>query len=387
MAAISNISVSLPAPKRSGRRIPELDGIRGLAIAMVLAFHYFAGTLPAKNFLYYALLPTHLMWSGVDLFFVLSGFLIGGILLDQRESQGYYSVFYLRRFHRIFPLYYLMIALFLAGRWLLPHAPIFVGRMPLWVYPLYAQNLMGDYTKAAPWFGPTWSLAVEEQFYLLFPAIVRVFNRKALLIFLGLCVAGAPVLRTILILHGNGPEQVHALLPCRADTLALGVMAALIMRSEGAKMWVLQKRGVLYACLSVLILGIASTVKWTNYLYAGAVGYSMFAFMYFLLIVLLLVTPFAAMSRFFRLRTLGWLGVVSYCVYLIHEPVRTGVLYLLGLQSFDGRVTLGTVCASIASFAVTLGIAQISWILLERRLIERAHKRYRYSTTGAVTTA
>jgi peptidoglycan/LPS O-acetylase OafA/YrhL len=112
-----------------GHRIPELDGVRGLAIALVVVYQQAVIEVPGSRLLYYVSLPPHIMWSGVDLFFVLTGFLIGGILLDHRESQSYYRTFYARRIHRIFPLYYLMIALLFAGVWMFPYSPLFAGTM------------------------------------------------------------------------------------------------------------------------------------------------------------------------------------------------------------------------------------------------------------------
>ena len=133
MAEVSPEASIVPAG-----RIPELDGVRGLAISLVLIFHYANVNVPGNRLLYYTLLPTHLMWSGVDLFLVLSGLLIGGILLDHKGSRRYYSVFYERRVHRIFPIYFLMITLLVAGTLAYPDSPLFVGTMPLWVFPLFA---------------------------------------------------------------------------------------------------------------------------------------------------------------------------------------------------------------------------------------------------------
>jgi peptidoglycan/LPS O-acetylase OafA/YrhL len=102
---------------RLAGRIPELDGIRGLAILLVLVWHYFGhfeGVLQ-RSWQAYALATLRLSWSGVDLFFVLSGFLIGGILYDAKDSKSYYQTFYRRRILRIFPLYFLWIALFITG--------------------------------------------------------------------------------------------------------------------------------------------------------------------------------------------------------------------------------------------------------------------------------
>jgi peptidoglycan/LPS O-acetylase OafA/YrhL len=378
MAAISLAEVSPAAPIVHAGRIPELDGVRGLAISLVLIFHYVNVNVPGNTLLYYALLPTRLMWSGVDLFLVLSGLLIGGILLDHTGSRRYYSVFYQRRAHRIFPIYYAMITLLVAGTLAFPASPLFVGSMPLWVFPLFAQNLMGDFTRAPVWIGSSWSLAVEEQFYLLFPMIVRLFSRKALLRLMGVCIAGAPSLRAMLIIHGWGFEQVHPLLPCRADDLALGVVAAMIVRSEDAKSWIKEHAKYLYLCLLALLAMLPAMLKWTTYLYVGTIGYSLLGVTYFLLILLLLVAPLRLMKPAFNASWLRWLGGISYCVYLIHEPVRAGLFLLVRLgnaPSIEGRATLAT---TLAALLVTFAVAQASWLVLEKPLIERAHRRYRY---------
>src|SRR5271155_3009302 len=99
---------------RLSGRIAELDGIRGLAIGMVLIYHYFLIRIdvPVRSAAAYALSTGRLAWSGVDLFFVLSGFLIGGILLEARGSVNYFRVFYTRRFFRIVPIYALLLLCF-----------------------------------------------------------------------------------------------------------------------------------------------------------------------------------------------------------------------------------------------------------------------------------
>src|SRR5208337_4752254 len=101
----------------SSKRIPELDGLRGLAILLVILCHYFSGDQSAGFgfFAHYFLRALAFGWSGVDLFFVLSGFLIGGILLESRNSPSYFRTFYLRRIHRIVPIYYCWILIYLLG--------------------------------------------------------------------------------------------------------------------------------------------------------------------------------------------------------------------------------------------------------------------------------
>ncbi|HTS46487.1 MAG TPA: acyltransferase [Bryobacteraceae bacterium] len=361
----------------SGSRISELDGIRGLAILLVLLYHYVNVAIPEHSLWYYALLPSRLGWSGVDLFFVLSGFLIGGILIDHRGSDRYFSVFYIRRVHRIFPIYYLMIAFLAVGELVLPHAQLFLTGIPLWVYPLFAQNLMGDFTRGGVWLGVSWSLAVEEQFYLAFPLVVRLLSRRRLLWFLAACIVGAPLFRAALIAQGQGFAQVHALLPARADALALGVLAAIIVRSEEAKRWMIRHSRMCYASLFVCIGLLPALLKWSNYAWQGTGGYSLLALTYFQLVLLLLIKPLSPMLTFFRSAWLRWLGGVSYCVYLIHEPIRHAAFWIAGF----GQPVINspaTLTIALGALAATLALAQLSWVVLEKRLITRAHVRYHY---------
>jgi peptidoglycan/LPS O-acetylase OafA/YrhL len=271
-----------------------------------------------------------------------------------------------------------MISLFAMGRWLFPSSPLFGGSLPLWVYPLYAQNLMGDFTRSGPWLGPSWSLAVEEQFYLLFPAIVRLCSRKVLIRVLAGCILGAPVLRTAMIMYGYDFPQVYPLLPCRADVLALGAVAAIMVRSEEARNWIKENYKLLYWSLLTLAAAVSTMLKWTAFPYVGTIGYSMIGAMYFLLLLLLLVAPLPALKAAFQARWLGWLGTVSYCVYLVHEPVRVGVFLLFGLGDKPSITGMKSLFATLTALAVTLAIAQASWLLIEKRLIKRAHQRYRY---------
>lgn len=103
--------MSLAENSKQNAHIPELDGIRGVAIALVLSFHFFnvSAVVTPGGVAHYVLAPLRLGWTGVDLFFVLSGFLIGGILLDARGSSSYFKTFYVRRFYRIVPLYALVL--------------------------------------------------------------------------------------------------------------------------------------------------------------------------------------------------------------------------------------------------------------------------------------
>ena len=216
-------------------RFPELDGLRAIAILLVLLDHQLASVPVA-----WLRRVMEMGWVGVDLFFVLSGFLIGGILLDHRAATNCYGVFYLRRFFRIVPLYAVILlpGLLVLGFGLQAH---FAGHSladepsaGIWFHPFFLQNIALALALGVPhYLVPTWSVAVEEQFYLLLPPLVRRVNEKKLLKILALAILVAPVLRGGLILTFGvrARDACYVLLPCRWDALLLGVACACAFRS------------------------------------------------------------------------------------------------------------------------------------------------------------
>ena len=169
----------IPGP----RRIPQLDGLRGAAIALVLLFHFVLSIQtpwPAVNrFLLFG-------WSGVDLFFVLSGFLIGGILLDNRSSDSYFTAFYARRFFRIVPIDFAVLALYglvwSLGAGTRTSQIYYVGPPMSWYsYVTFTNNFwIALHNSMKIFLPPSWSLAIEEQFYLTLPLIVFLVRPKHL---------------------------------------------------------------------------------------------------------------------------------------------------------------------------------------------------------------
>src|ERR1700739_4868121 len=161
-------------------RVKELDGLRALAILLVVAWHYLGiGDGPAST-------PWRIFVAGrtgVDLFFVLSGYLITRILLANKASPNYFSAFYGRRSFRILPVYFILVAVYLVGRRLGGSAPIlFGGPLPWWSYVIGFQNIWMaiEQTYGATWLAGTWSLAIEEQFYLVFPLVVYLAPPKTI---------------------------------------------------------------------------------------------------------------------------------------------------------------------------------------------------------------
>jgi peptidoglycan/LPS O-acetylase OafA/YrhL len=166
--------------------VPELDGIRGAAVLLVLVFHWFlseGGLVFLPQPIYNVLL---MGWSGVDLFFVLSGFLITSILIKERDADNYFKIFYVRRFCRILLLYFAVLLLTLAVFYLtLPVDSrnwLFGSILPVWSYLTFTQNLVmsATGTMGSKIIDATWSLVVEEQFYLTLPLIVRFVRKKHL---------------------------------------------------------------------------------------------------------------------------------------------------------------------------------------------------------------
>ena len=163
--------------------IPALDGVRGLAILAVLAHQLCLDGYPMNSTVKHLLLPFEAGWIGVQLFFVLSGFLITGVLLETRHAQNYWSSFFMRRSLRIFPLYYvlLLVTFVVVPRLVDVSAATLAEHGNAAWYWLYASNWMvlGP-VKEVETLGHCWSLAVEEQFYLLWPFVVRMFGNRGL---------------------------------------------------------------------------------------------------------------------------------------------------------------------------------------------------------------
>jgi peptidoglycan/LPS O-acetylase OafA/YrhL len=389
----------------SSRRIPELDGLRGIAILLVLLFHYFyhypdASYQPAglirNTFLQFER-SISLGWTGVDLFFVLSGFLIGGILLDARSSPLYFKAFYVRRLYRIVPLYYVwiltyVVVLLLADSLFKANTSSFGGppaSSRLYLLPAFLQNfgVVGYSRFARAWFQPTWSLAVEEQFYLLAPLVIRVFSRRQLFWLIGLVIFLAPSLRLWIRYHvpATGFEPAYELMPCRADALAMGILAALLWRSGAFRSWLSDHAFLFYglagiSLAGVVVLGSYSPVYWS--LSMESIGYTWIAGFYTAILLLALGAPSGLVARVARMGWLRELGRVSYCLYIIH----TGVAYLCqgSLQAGARHIeSWQTVLVNVPAALIVFFIARFSWTYFEHPLLSRGHSHHYFPDRGA----
>lgn len=364
-------------------RIAALDGVRGIAILLVLA-HQFHLDGTSTSLLGKALdAAFELGWSGVHLFFVLSGFLITGILMDSRRRTTYLRTFYMRRVLRIFPLYYLL----LIGAFVLAPAaaiaPAIEMRRQAW-YWLYLSNwtFLGAASTAVGGLGHCWSLAVEEQFYLAWPPVVRRLGDRGLA-FLCIAIASAALLaRIALRVTGEHADVVYVATFCRMDALALGALGALALRQPRAVAWLGPRLG--QATLGVLtalaIVAAASRGLPRLNVLTQTVGLTLMGLLFALVVLTVAIQsgPGGRLARALSFAPFRAFGKVSYAIYIFHLPLHIWVTgQLLGRlvpATDDGRHTLHMLVYFATMTAVSFGLATVSWHLIEKRVL--ALKRF-----------
>jgi peptidoglycan/LPS O-acetylase OafA/YrhL len=379
-------------PSAPAKRCIELDGLRGMAAIFAVLWHYTdrARQLsPAVSLFRHAVAISP---AGMDMFFVLSGFLIGGILLKTKDSPNYYKTFYMRRFHRIMPIYYLWIAAFgvisifvPAIRQALPEG--YSMPVVLACYFLFLQNIASPVLNVI-WLEATWSLAVEEHFYLFMPAIVRRFSLKHLVQGLAAVVLLSPLLRAILslVFKRNGSDWgwwvVYGWTICRIDALALGVLLAIAWANPTAKALMQERIRWVYASMAALLVAsvgfealAAYQVRYTQ-AFTDGFGRSSLELFSLCLVVIALVNQGKHNVRFMRWGWLREIGKISYCVYLTHWGIFWAVLRF-GFHTRAGVNLNADMIGGALAMAMTMVVAELSWKYFEEPLSKRAH-RYSY---------
>lgn len=369
-------------------RITELDGVRGCAIILVLLFH--CGTFNATNWQARLLrlgTGVSLGWSGVDLFFVLSGFLITGILLETKGCANYFSSFYARRVLRIFPLYMTFVLVFFWIALPIAHAlghGLEVKASAQGWYWLYLSNWrVGLGLTHEDYLNHFWSLAIEEQFYLIWPFVVWVVSELQLMRLCGLIILGCLALRTSLV-SVLSPAAVEFLTPFRIDTLAFGAVICLIFRNAE---WTTQFRKQSNRILAVVSLGLIGLVVFCgaisiDHVVIRTVGFTLFAALYACLVFGAAAAsggtgPIVTMLRKPFLRSFG---KYSYGIYVIHMPVYIVTRRLLtraGDHFHRDYNALAAFCCVVICTLVSYGLARVSWRLLEQPFL-RMKARFPY---------
>jgi peptidoglycan/LPS O-acetylase OafA/YrhL len=374
-------------------RDPRLDGLRGFAIALVLLFHATRFGVEATPWQRAALELPALGWSGVDLFFVLSGFLITGILLRTRRSTSYASTFYARRALRIFPLYYAVLIFWIV---LAPRIAIESGGQlrplgapvadPFW-YWTYLTNIGVIVRGSTHLLDVTWSLAIEEHFYLLWPWVVWRASDRGLLRVCGFTIAGALALRIASFVFDAPRDTAYMFTLCRFDTLATGAAIAVLAAQPHGLGRFARAAPIGLAASAVLLAALLGAIgAWggadgaiarSQHPWMQTVGFTLLCVGWGALLVWLVTAPARSrMARVFELRPLGSLGRYSYAIYLVHLPVALGAQQWLG--GLYGRHFGAAQLAAIAlTTAISYGIARTTWALLEAPLL-RQKRRFPY---------
>lgn len=335
----------------AGRRILQLDGLRAIAFLMVFLHHALA---------------VPFLWMGVDLFFVMSGFLITGILVDLKESRtvpGLLRHFYIRRVFRIIPAYYSV----LAGVWLFVSS----DTAAYWAWFVFFLSNFGEGYGTIPMTGvldPMWSLAVEEQFYLIWPWVVILLNRRRLLALCLVVLVAAPVVRVLIGLNMDS-GAVYRTTFGRLDLLAGGATLALGARVRPDFFQYMHR-----PCLAVGIIAPVVFAVWTvalsdfrvgaNSLTFNTLGYSLIVVAFTSWVGFTVGLRDGRVFRFLTHPAMVHVGTISYMSYLVHRAPITILSRPFDESQFESRILVGG-CA----LAITLLFSSITWHYFEQPII------------------
>lgn len=349
------------------KHFKELDGVRGMAALLVMAFHFFQSGLGNG-------LPAFITkiavfgQTGVTLFFVLSGFLITRILFQSKQADNYFASFYMRRFLRIFPLYYLVLILFYFV------IPSFDGTeqvpFPLqWPYWFYCQNLA--LTFKWPQNGPMhfWSLAVEEHFYLLWPLLVYYLSIKQIRIATYVIVAISFIVRVILIANGYG---VFFFTLTTVDALALGSLLAVKENTIGAAKREYHKYIFFISFFLTIIVWFFVGAK--GWLWVQTIKLPLVAFVYYGFLGWVIAEDGNIVTRKILCgKPFLYTGKISYGLYVYHPFI----FHYLAKYFKTGNIALNI----LLSFSLSYMLASISYYLFERPILS-FKKYFEYSFTS-----
>ncbi len=364
----------------SESRIVSLDGVRGLAILTVMLGHIGEFGLPihpAFNAVF------AMSWVGVELFFVLSGFLITSILIEKLNTKNYFSRFYLRRFLRIVPVYYLVLT------------------VTTYLFPLIFNNLITpdmsqSWQQHAPWYyaflanimmmqlgdmphdpvAVAWSLAVEEQFYLVWPFVALGFRYFRPLTILGSLLIGGIILRAILMMNGWADLMFYLFTPTRMDSLILGAALA-VARHYGWMKASWHFAWVGYAAAALLVTMRALSLVTVGFDEANHVVLAVESLTYYTLIAVVFASLIGHLLTKSQSRLAGWMskkwlcqiGLWSYPIYLTHNLINHALANSGFTFGVFGSNLVGLGFHAGVTFAVAVGVGYLLHRWIERPIL------------------
>jgi peptidoglycan/LPS O-acetylase OafA/YrhL len=369
--------------------MPALDGLRGIAILLVMAYHFgwakAAVSKAAKAFVF----VTNFGWTGVDLFFVLSGFLITGILLRTKDKPRYFRNFYARRVLRIFPAYYAVVVVMLVVLpCIVPYDTpglrlLLASQGWLWVFGANVSVALrhGEWVWNPDWIrlGMLWSLAVEEHFYFVWPLLVFKLSRPALLRLSLAVVAVTPLVRAAALFAGVAPYTVYCFTPFRADALAMGGLLAVVASSPE---WLaVAKKYVRWAGWGSVVIIVVLTARRRFFVHLDAdvqtIGFTALACAYGALLLEAVTGQVAWVRGLLSSRALTFCGKYSFGAYLLHELLRPAFVAFFPVERIEASThseLAGFLVHAMLGTALTFGLAVVSYELYEKRFL--ALKRY-----------
>jgi peptidoglycan/LPS O-acetylase OafA/YrhL len=351
-----------PKPATGELRIAALDGVRGFMTILVLFSHFFAeiaNGFPRLGF----------GWIAVNMFFVLSGFLIGRLIIERMDSENFFTVFIMRRICRTIPSYVISVLIIFAVLWIFRAEPWtkFKTEFPLWSYLTFTQNILMGVTNdvGAYWAAPTWTLALEEQLYVSLPFVFFLAPRRYWApILIGVALA-AVVLRGLVFTLGVAPIWGLVILPTRADVLVVGVIAAIIFKDRNID---LSRFDFTLRCAPVVLLFVTvllALIDPVERLLFNVFG-PLFVSAGFACLLVAMVRG-APEAKRFESRFFCFFGHISYCVYLTHLMVL-GLMHglILGAKPALGGVDQWLV--TVAGLVVAVGVGWALTTLIEAPL-------------------
>ncbi len=386
---ITAVPANFPVPPKKPiykGYIPELAGLRAVGICLVILNHMW----PWESYSRRLFLLLQLPWMLMDAFFVLSGFLITGILLDSRARPDYYKSYYVRRALRILPIYYVVLIFITAAAVLHGHAAYqemaaHWGR-PWWFF-VYLGNIPTAITGREPLaaggaFVPLWSLQVEEQFYLLFPLLIhRLSLRNLTRVLIALCCFST-VLRLVLYwLYPLNELAQYVLLPCRMEGLAMGAWVAIRFR-QGP--WNVNKAKLSLMVLFWALVSLGSAA-WAGYYHTTPFNRTVGLLLspLFCTYAIFWVIQFrgSRVTAWMRMPVLQYMGQISYAAYLFHWPVAnilTSAAERLKAPAMDQGIV-----RIVLIYVATFGLSALSWHVFEKPMAMLKDRLFPAARLGA----